>query len=748
MKKMKMNALLSLACAATLAAGVGVFTLTNAPEPVNAETANTEAIFMADGASIRYSDPSGIRFIGYVDEDVYTANSVVGMKISVGGVEEIFSSQTETVNGAAWQWTKSDVEGYKKFQVAITNIPANEYTTELTAKAFVDSEESTAITRSIANVANAALAANELLDETDKNKLDDTKVSSLEKYTAGETALDPVSVKVLDNVASWTAVENAVGYLVKTDDDKPVKTTGTTYSVEGKSNVSVIAYGDGVDYTYSSVTEKTVHALGELELANFNDDSYITDLEAGNSSLPNYNCSGSAAWHTNTVSHKFYEYSTTAMTEATPVINTGKEGVDNGAADFNCCVTTYYSSGTRMSVFSVNTQKSLAFDHAGIRIRLMLGGYSMVNTSTTFNFRLANANLAATTVSATINSNGYGPDRNNTFKGAKLSVAATDIGKWVDWYITNDQLKTSYAEGDSKLVISLENYNGYSAQNVVQANILVDDISYYDMYAPANVVLDETTMNLTWDAVDGATSYVIDVNGVTYDTTEAKKDLSEVLTSLPTAKIKVKAISGEKSSPYSGPISFSIIAKQLAEGQLASFNVKAYESMIASLPKGEQGSTGGNSIKSITYLDATACDGANGGALDIVIKPTSGRNGDFKVTFAEAIDLTNYDGISIRFKVYDKSYYSATDDTSKLYLKLINTTGSQYTGTSNTTSNKQVTEDGWVTITFDATYVAKCLLNGNTQLTFSLYMGGTFTPNGEGTVGLYLDDISYYTAST
>ena len=56
MRKNKMTALLSLACAATLAAGVGVVAMNNMPV-AEAASAHTEAIFMANGASIRYSNP-------------------------------------------------------------------------------------------------------------------------------------------------------------------------------------------------------------------------------------------------------------------------------------------------------------------------------------------------------------------------------------------------------------------------------------------------------------------------------------------------------------------------------------------------------------------------------------------------------------------------------------------------------------------------------------------------------------------
>ena len=137
MKRMKMKALLSVASVATLAMGVGLAVSNSKPlETASAATAHTEEVFMINGASIRYSEPAGIRFTGYVKDDGDLSDNTVGFKITVDGVEKDFS--TESIDGATWQWAASDVAGYKKFQVAIKNIPEAQYATEMTAQAYMD----------------------------------------------------------------------------------------------------------------------------------------------------------------------------------------------------------------------------------------------------------------------------------------------------------------------------------------------------------------------------------------------------------------------------------------------------------------------------------------------------------------------------------------------------------------------------------------------------------------------------------
>ena len=265
MKRMKIKGLLSFVGAVALVMGVGLAMLKLAPlETAKAETTHTEEVFMVNGASIRYSEPTGIRFTGYVKDDGDLSDNTVGFKITVGGVEKDFS--TANIDGAAWRWATSDVEGYKKFQVTIKNIPETEYATEMTAQAYVDDYRSAEIvTRSIARVANAALAANTL-----EQTLDTNKVNVLGKYvnkSAVNLPFDTTDVTISNGSLTWHAVDNAKGYIVQFGDEvKNIPANGAeTYSVNltefktEKGSLIMLPYGDGTAYTYAATPYTTVY---------------------------------------------------------------------------------------------------------------------------------------------------------------------------------------------------------------------------------------------------------------------------------------------------------------------------------------------------------------------------------------------------------------------------------------------------------------------------------------------------------
>ena len=258
MKRMKMKALLSFASVATLAMGVSLAVSNPVTvETASAATTHTEEVFLMSGASIRYSNPTGIRFTGYVKDDGDLSDNVVGMKISVDGVEKDFS--TATIDGETWQWATSDVEGYRKFHIVIKDIPETQYATEMTAQAYMDDYKSAEIvTRSVARVANAALAADTL-----EGKLSQYKIEALESYindAAIALPFETADIAISGASLTWNAVENAQGYLVQLGNEvKNIPANGgTVYSVNladfnaEKGTVVMLPYGDGTAYTYAS----------------------------------------------------------------------------------------------------------------------------------------------------------------------------------------------------------------------------------------------------------------------------------------------------------------------------------------------------------------------------------------------------------------------------------------------------------------------------------------------------------------
>ena len=446
MRKNKMTALLSLACAATLAASVGVVVMNNMPV-ANAETTHTEAIFMANGASIRYSAPSGIRFIGYVDEDVYTEDSVVGMKITVGGVEKDFS--TATLAGAEWQWAESDVAGYKKFQVAITEIPAAAYETEMTAQAYVDSEKSAEIvTRSIANVAVAALAADTLED-----KLLDTNVTKLEGYVndaAVALPFDATTVSVESGNIVFDAVENAKGYLVQMGSKMTniPATDATTYSVSlggFEGDIKMLPYGDGVEYRYAATAFSTTYAP---TIVNFNSSECTAMVQNGN---PN-----------TTVTTNVYSAFDVNEVDTTK----GNGGalhlkVRGDQQNWN-------PSPYRAHIVTVNLPKPLDLtNNEAISIDFCVSDWSGTGT-TELRFLV----LHATTIG-----NDY--KRGNSTAGYVEVVKDSSVSNFQTFAITAEQLKKiGYKDGSTYLALSVWTNGDTNPGQGGRVHLWLDDISY------------------------------------------------------------------------------------------------------------------------------------------------------------------------------------------------------------------------------------------------------------------------------
>ena len=318
--------------------------------------------------------------------------------------------------------------------------------------------------------------------------------------------------------------------------------------------------------------------------------------------------------------------------------------------------------------------------------------------------------------------------------------------------IDGKEISTHYDVQDSEFTLSSIGLDPATTKFAAEVRAIPEDATYASsawtafvaLETPTGLVINEDGL-LTWTAVEKAVGYVVSVNGEEISTSTNSLELAPYLTQDVIVRVKALAGVGNLDGEYS-----NVCAKAVLTGnQLATFNSVAYEGLITTLPKGEQGATGANSVYSVTHVEETNCEGSNGGAVDVVIEPNSGRQADFQVTFAKTVDLTGYDGISIRFKVYDTSYYAGTDDTSKLYLKLVNASGSTYTGCKIAKTVREVTATGeWLTVTFDdVAYINACLLDEGTQLTFQFYMDGIYTNNRNGFVGVYLDDISYYTKS-
>jgi hypothetical protein len=171
--------------------------------------------------------------------------------------------------------------------------------------------------------------------------------------------------------------------------------------------------------------------------------------------------------------------------------------------------------------------------------------------------------------------------------------------------------------------------------------------------------------------------------------------------------------------------------------------------MIATLPNGAQNSVGETRVVSANSMSESACEGSKGGALDVLMKFNGGSwRFDFTVTFASPIDCTGKDGLAVRVKIYDTSAWNMTA-ANGLFLKIVTANGGNYTNKTDTNYVKAIKAEGeWATILFEKEFVEKCLFENGTKITFQFGISGAFswtaTPVIDGSLGFYLDDISYY----
>ena len=134
---------------------------------------------MEAGASVRLSEPSGIRFTAKILKSEYDALSLKVGEENIGLGMEILRADDKALTVTADKYYEQN--GYIVFSVVIMNIAEDHYTMAYTGKAFISVNgeryyaEANDNTRTIAEVASAAL------DDPDKNWSEDEK-QLLEKF--------------------------------------------------------------------------------------------------------------------------------------------------------------------------------------------------------------------------------------------------------------------------------------------------------------------------------------------------------------------------------------------------------------------------------------------------------------------------------------------------------------------------------------------------------------------------------------
>ena len=687
------------------------FTSLRTPKQVKA-VSETASVYMLEGAAIRYDgENSGIRFTAYVSDTLFEKDALksgvsVGMDITAtdsNGADKTWNVTTE--NNSGWKWATSDVDGYRKLQVALVGFPETEYGTELTAEAWVNDNgaktPAMAQTRSIARVANACLAENELLKKMDSEKtLTDGKVGILDGYTAGEALANVSSIEMNNNTFAWGEVTNATGYFVGFSGKVAHVIGGETVPVSAfgrietpVDGVSVIAYGNGVDNTYGEVVCNNVFTS---VLADFSD--------ANNGSL--VNISG----------YQWSDY------KVTPVY-------ENGTATAGFYLDRYHADGgsTNLAAFKVVLPTGLDLTKEGIAVKVLLASFS------------------------NLSSNGNNPDKFTmlTKGGQKTWQSTTDITTFPNVTMPTDkttymELKVSseqlvvlgYVEGDTEL------YFGGWYTATVQKNLgtnmtfTMDEISYYTqpvLSTPTNVTVSDEGL-VEWNGDVNADGYTVEIDGAEYETTTTSYQMEEFTKDV---TVRVQAISnGEawETSAWSEEITTNCFTladfSDVNNGTLV--NISGYQwSNYKVAPVYENGTATAG-----FYIDRWHSDGG------------STKLAAFKVGLPTGLDLTKA-GIVVKALLADYSNISGGTDLFTLLTKdgqksWQNKASTDFPGvtliTDKTTymelkvSSSQLTELGYV--------------NGDTEL----YFGGWYVTGAQKNSGVSMkftfDEIGYYAEPT
>ena len=247
----KLLGVASMAFALTLSAGFAVV-------GANADDGyKTDANFAITGVSVRYDDPanekdgSGIRFKVDVPEawTVKDAYTFVTLTPKTGK----FAGQTVTATVSAEVW-RPVAEG-NGWNTVLVNIPETDYTTDVTAQAFVELEDGVyateARTFSLAEAASMVMNSNNALDDRLTGYVTGVESITLDKtatsLNVGGTVTLNATVVPADYSVVWQSSNESVATV-----DKNGKVTGV-----GEGTAEITATMGGVTSTACAVTVET-----------------------------------------------------------------------------------------------------------------------------------------------------------------------------------------------------------------------------------------------------------------------------------------------------------------------------------------------------------------------------------------------------------------------------------------------------------------------------------------------------------
>ncbi len=212
-----------------LLAGVGFGNV----QSQTAYAADAEKFFKVESVALRIPDENygeGIRFTIVMDADTYTEENVANLTTGIllipnyalGSGELVVNSTNEAmmkVEGEDVSWTAAD-EGVMKMYVHLYNIPAAEYATDVSIRAYVDDGDDTTTPLytdvAVSSVAKAAdwLYENDDLTEDEKATLQENYLTYDVNFYNGEEKVTSIKGVYDEKITAPTSPEKA-GYEFK-----------------------------------------------------------------------------------------------------------------------------------------------------------------------------------------------------------------------------------------------------------------------------------------------------------------------------------------------------------------------------------------------------------------------------------------------------------------------------------------------------------------------------------------------------
>lgn len=495
----------------------------------------------------------------------------------------------------------------------------------------------------------------------------------------------PTNLSLNNNILTWDSVDEANSYNIEAS----ILNNGKLETKSFVSNTNSIDLSELSDKEYnvrvqadaitgSKVSSKWSEYASKREIpkgntiADFNSPLYINDI-AGTTTV--LNDEGKVAFQSHLKSTIYNEDGTIKLE---------------------------LSNDWRISNFNIKLYKPLDLEKDGIEVKFKV-------ESTTYDI---NNPMIFKLV---------GQSNKHDYDFIETNCVPITVGEWQVLKLTSEQLSKYYQTGEDVLYFTFVTKIGGNGHSVVA---LIDDISYYEQLDTPSILSFDNRI-LTWNAIEGATGYNVEVsyfdgekvNKKTIQSLNTTIDLSEYAE----FNVKVQACS---TKIYNSEWSEIKGIRNVYDLTIANFNNELYELDVKSSNiNGHAKSV----VKSVKYID---------GAVEVKVS-SSYRNNNFMIALSQGIDFSK-PGIVIRFKVVDSGY----GDEEKIYFKLTSGNATHNYGADSMLYYQTIKVGEWQTLKLSASDLDAYYNDGARLLCFTIVSAGV--TNADSIATILIDDISYY----